>query len=139
MASPTDLTQHIQGLLDRRQEHAAAIESIDETLAKIAGVLSVNGRGRKPGRPRLGFGVASKSTGGTRRKRTRRKFAISGEQSILNFVKGESNPIGREVENHWSKEGRAGTAANLLSKLVKEKRLKRAPLKDERGSRYSLA
>jgi hypothetical protein len=30
-------------------------------------------------------------------------------------------------------------ATNLISKLVKEKRLKRTPLKDERGSRYSLA
>jgi hypothetical protein len=149
MASPTDLTQHIQGLLDRRQEHAAAIEAIDETLAKIAGVLSVNGRGRRPGRPRLGRppmglrlggkGLGGKGLGGFKRKRTRRKFAVSGEQSILNFVKSESNPIGREVEMHWAKEGRAGTAANLLSKLVKEKRLKRSPLKDQRGSRYSIA
>jgi len=31
------------------------------------------------------------------------------------------------------------TAANFLSKLVKEKKLKRTPLKDERGSRYSIA
>jgi hypothetical protein len=73
------------------------------------------------------------------RKRVRRKFAVSGEQVILNFVKGKSNPVGKEIEKHWSSEGRAGTAANLLSKLVKEKRLKRTPLKDERGSRYSLA
>jgi hypothetical protein len=72
-------------------------------------------------------------------KRVRRKFAVSGEQAILDFVKSKSNPIGREIEQHWSSEGRAGTAANLLSKLVKEKKLKRTPLKDERGSRYSLA
>lgn len=74
-----------------------------------------------------------------KRKRVRRKFAVSGEQLILNFVKSKSNPIGRDIEKHWSSEGRAGTAANLLSKLVKEKRLKRMRLKDERGSRYSLA
>ncbi len=73
-----------------------------------------------------------------RRKRVRRKFAVSGEQSILNFVKGKSNPIGKEIEKHWASEGRAGTAANLISKLVKEKRLKRMPLKEGRGSRYSL-
>jgi hypothetical protein len=72
-------------------------------------------------------------------KRVRRKFAVSGEQAILDFVKSKSNPMGREIEKHWSSEGRAGTAANLLSKLVKEKKLKRTPLKDERGSRYSLA
>jgi hypothetical protein len=47
--------------------------------------------------------------------------------------------MGREIEKHWTSEGRAVSAANLLSKLVKEKKLKRTPLKGERGSRYSLA
>jgi Zn-dependent oligopeptidase len=74
-----------------------------------------------------------------KRKRVRRKFGVSGEQSILNFVKSKSNPVGNEIEKHWSSEGRAGTAANLMSKLVKAKRLKRTRLKDERDSRYSLA
>jgi hypothetical protein len=74
-----------------------------------------------------------------KRKRSRRKFAVSGELSILNFVKSKSNPMGREIEKHWTSEGRAVSAANLLSKLVKEKKLKRTPLKGERGSRYSLA
>ena len=74
-----------------------------------------------------------------KQKRVRRKFAVSGEQSILDFVRSKSNPMGREIEKQWSSEGRAGAAANLLSKLVKEKKLKRTPLKDERGSRYSLA
>jgi hypothetical protein len=53
-------------------------------------------------------------------------------------VKSKSNPVGREIEKHWKSEGRAGVAANLISKLVKAKRLKRMPLKGERGSRYSL-
>src|SRR5580704_12917523 len=38
------------------------------------------------------------------RKRVRRKFAVSGEQVILNFVKGKSNPVGKEIEKHWSSE-----------------------------------
>jgi hypothetical protein len=74
-----------------------------------------------------------------KRKRVRRQFVVSGEQMILNFVKSKSNPIGKEIEKHWSSEGRAGAAATLISKLVKEKKLKRTPLKGERGSRYSLA
>jgi hypothetical protein len=77
--------------------------------------------------------------GKKRRKIARRKFAVSGEQMILDFVKTNSNPIGKEIEKHWFNEGRAGAAATLISKLVKEKKLKRTPLKDERGSRYSLA
>jgi hypothetical protein len=79
---------------------------------------------------------AAKKAG--KRKRGRRRFAVSGEQMILGFVKSKSNPIGGEIEKHWKSEGRAGTAANLLSKLVKEKKLKRTPLKEGRGSRYSL-
>ena len=73
-----------------------------------------------------------------KRERVRRKFAVSGEQSILNFVKSKSNPIGKDIQKHWAREGRAGAAANLISKLVKAKRLKRTPLNGERGSRYSL-
>jgi len=64
---------------------------------------------------------------------------VSGEQSILNFVKSRSNPVGKEIQKHWASEGRAGAAANLISKLVKAKMLKRTPLKGERGSRYSVA
>jgi hypothetical protein len=74
-----------------------------------------------------------------KRNRVRRKFAVSGEESILAFVKSKSNLIGRDIQKHWASEGRAGAAANLISKLVKAKKLKRTPLKDERGSRYSLA
>lgn len=78
------------------------------------------------------------ATGAGKHRRTRRSFAVSGEQSILNFVKAKSNPVGKEIQKQWASEGRAGAAANLISKLVKEKRLKRVPLKGERGSRYSL-
>ena len=74
-----------------------------------------------------------------KRERARRKFAVSGEESILAFVKSKSIPVGKDIERHWASEGRAGAAANLISKLVKAKRLKRTPLKDERGSRYSVA
>jgi hypothetical protein len=54
-------------------------------------------------------------------------------------VKRKNNPTGREIESHWKGEGRGGPAANTLSKLVKEKRLKRQPVEEGRGSRYSLS
>jgi hypothetical protein len=83
--------------------------------------------------------TATISNNRRKRKRIRRKFAVSGEQMILSFVKSKSNPIGKDIQKHWGSEGRAGAAANLISKLVKAKKLKRTPLKGERGSRYSLA
>lgn len=131
MPKQFDVTQRIQSLLESRQEHEAAITAIDKTLSRVAGLLTVNGRAIKT--------TAVKGLRAGKRKRVRRKFAVSGEQSILAFVKSRTNPVGREIEKHWASEGRAVTAANLLSKLVKEKKLKRTPLKGERGSRYSLA
>ena len=131
MPKQLDLTQRIDGLLERRQHHALPSHRLTRhcpccrraCLAMAAFIKLAAIKGLRVGK----------------RRRTRRKFAMSGEQSILAFVKSRSNPIGREIEKHWASEERAVTAANLLSKLVKEKKLKRTPLKNERGSRYSLA
>ena len=43
MPTQLDLTQRIEGLLERRHHHAAAIASIDETLSRVEGVLARNG------------------------------------------------------------------------------------------------
>jgi len=130
MARSTNLAKHVQSLLKQRQKYTAALDAINETLAEITNALSLNGESPSQ--------IAAPSTMG-KKKRTRRRFEISGEQMILNFVKNKSNPVGREIEKAWHSEGRSGAAANLISKLVKGKMLKRTPLKDERGSRYSLA
>ena len=54
------------------------------------------------------------------------------------FVKAHKNPKTKDVKKFWADEGRGGTADNALSKLVKEKKLKRIPLQGEPGSRYAL-
>jgi hypothetical protein len=131
MPKPSDLAHRIQSLVASREEYVAAIADIDETLSRVAGALNVNDTRRKY---KTAKGIRS-----GKRKRTRRKFAMSGEQSILAFVKSRSNPVGSDIQKNWDREGRAGAAANLMSKLVKAKQLKRTPLKDGRGSRYSLA
>ncbi|MCY2953578.1 MAG: hypothetical protein NTU53_16605 [Planctomycetota bacterium] len=71
--------------------------------------------------------------------RRRRRFAISGEESVLAFVKEQGKPTSQEIERQWTAEKRNGRAAKALSKLTKAKKLKRTPLKGERGSRYTLA
>jgi hypothetical protein len=73
-----------------------------------------------------------------RSRRRPRKFAISAEASVLAFVKLHKNPKTKDVKKHWADEGRGGTADNALSKLVKEKKLKRIPLQGEPGSKYAL-
>ena len=44
-----------------------------------------------------------------------------------------------KLKKLWASEGRRGTADNVLSHLVKDKKLKRVKLVGLRGSRYSLA
>lgn len=72
-------------------------------------------------------------------RRQRCKFAVSGEQSILAFIKLKRNPTNKLINANWTQEGRRGSAANLLSKLVKAKQLKRKPLGGKLGSEYSVA
>jgi hypothetical protein len=123
-----DIAKSIQSLLNDRQKHQSAIAMIDAALSRVEGLLQGNGAAVKVKAPKA-----------TRGRRTRRKFAVTGENMIVNFVKSKSSPMGREIEKQWKHEGRAGVAANLISKLVKAKMLKRVPLKDQRGSRYTLA
>ena len=134
----TDITQRIQQLLDERHKHAEAITSIDATLARVGAALTSNGQPHKPAaavvkQPAPAKPISAKPKG------KRQEFAVSGIQSILDFVKSKSSPKGGEIESQWQSEGRKGRAINLISKLVKDKKLKRIPLKDERGSRYTLA
>jgi hypothetical protein len=129
------LLARIQDLLEERQRHADAITAIDQTLAGVGAALGTGTGKRKPGRP-AGAATAALSP---KKRRRRRAFATTAEESVLGFIKAHKNPTGREIEAHWSQEGRGGPAANTLSKLVKEEKLKREPLKDQRGSRYLLA
>jgi hypothetical protein len=82
-------------------------------------------------------GVKSAPSSGRGGKRTRQRFETSGEDSIINFIRSNRNPTTQDVKKHWASEGRGGTADNALSKLVKERKIKRIPLVGERGSRYS--
>ena len=149
MRAPTkaaDLGTRVESLLRQRQEHMDAVAKIDSTVGEIEKLLSgtVNGRrrGRPPGRPRLEESGAGAATGAPRgRRRARRKrgsFEVTGEESIINFIKSNKNPTTQEVKKHWASEGRGGTADNALSKLVRDKKIKRIPLEGERGSRYAV-
>ena len=72
------------------------------------------------------------------KNRKRGKFAVSGDESILTFIKSTDKPNTADVNAHWTKEGRGGTADNTLSLLVKSGKLKRIVVEGERGSRYSV-
>jgi len=126
------LTSQIASLVKSRADHQAAIDDIDATLA---GIKSALGGGVAP--------TAKVYTGAKRGpkpkgKRKRGKFTMSGDESILSFIKSAGTPSTKDVNKHWKGEGRGGSADNALTKLVKLKKLKRIAVKGERGSKYSV-
>lgn len=140
----TEIKKLIAQLTAERQEAQDKIAEIDQVFASLGlgNVPSVTAapvrRGRKPG-PKPGRKAAS---AGAKKKTTGRRrgsFGISGEQSVLEFVTQAGTPSTREVNVHWTNEGRAGKADNALGKLVREGKLKRIQQKGERGSRYEVA
>ena len=140
-----DLSSRVDQLLQQRQQHLEAAEKLTATISQIEQLLGTAGgakrRGRPPGRPRLtDFGGAmSAAPRGPRRggRRKRQRFEISGEQSIINFIRSHKDATTQDIKKHWASEGRGGTADNALSKLVREKKIKRYPLDGQRGSRFS--
>jgi len=68
----------------------------------------------------------------------RGKFAISGEQLILDFVKAKGGATTEEIRKHWQAAGRKGKAENKLTDLVKSGQIKRNKVKGKIGSTYTL-
>jgi len=145
--STADLSSRIDQLIQQRQQHVEAAEQLTATIEQIASLLgtSLGGkrRGRPPGRPRLNpVGAApapAAATPGRRRgRRKRQRFEISGDESIINFIRSHKDATTQDIKKHWASEGRGGTADNALSKLVREKKIKRFPLDGQRGSRFAV-
>ena len=124
--SPDAVSHAIQKLLSDRQQHLDAVATIDATLQGVNAALK--GNGSPAGAP-----------AGKKRRRRRQRFEVSGDESVLAFIRQKKTPTSQEIEQRWKSEGRGGTAANVLSKLYKDKKVTRVPLKTGRGSRYSVA
>ena len=148
-ASPSSFVQEVKKWMAQKMKYETArdrfqrlIDEIDSAFHSIGGGASSTGKrrgrppgsGRRPGRPK--GSVSAKGRGRGRRKRG--SFSVSGEQSILAFVKKHGSPSTAEVNKHWHGEGRGGKADNALTKLVKQGALKRVKSKDARGSRYQV-
>ena len=122
----------IAQLIAKRSLYSKGLAEIDTLFAKYG--ITVNGSAA-PATPRKQTTTpASRST-----KRRRGQFAQTGNEFILSFVKSKNNPTTSEIDAAWRKSGRAGKVHNALGILVKDRRLKRTPVKDGRGSSYSVA
>jgi hypothetical protein len=133
----TDLPNRIQKLLEERRQHADALSRIDQILAGVSATL--NGGSVASATAKKPAAAQAPAPKGKKVSRGRSQFAMSAEESILAFVKQKKNPTSAEINQHILSEGRSSSANNALGKLVREKKLKRAPIAGQRGSRYSLS
>jgi len=144
-----EISKRIQILIDQRQQHADAFAAINQTLSAVGAALgTVSSKGqvqpaaaapkKRRGRP-PGVRSATPAPAPRKGRRSRGSYATTGEESVLAFIKINKKPTTSEIKAHWASESRLGTADNVLSKLFREKKVKRTPLgKGIRGSRYSV-
>ena len=138
------LTSLIAKLQAERQEHADAIAEIDATFERFGISHSApkrRGRPRKVATSKVSSQVGLAKHPKKRTRRGRRKFAVSGSDSVLTFVKnaGKKGTTTSEIVKHWKSEGRAGDGYTLLGQLVKAKQLKKEKIEGAKGSRYTVA
>jgi hypothetical protein len=138
--SPVGLAERINQLQAQRQEHAESIEQIDQALQQIQSLVDpLIGRRGAPVKTKtmpVSPAAAAPTRGGRRRKR--RKYELTAEESILKFVQERGDPSTGEIVEYWRSEGRGGKADNALTKLVADKKLNRETNTTGRGSRYTV-
>ncbi len=124
--SVRQLQSVVDKLRSQREAHENAIADIDAAFEQLGVSAPAAQRRGRPGR-------ASKTT-----RRKRRKFDVSGKESVLRYVQRapKTGRTGAEIERQWKSEGRSVSAYNALGELVREKKIKRQNIKGQRGSVY---
>jgi hypothetical protein len=118
-----DLAAKVRRLQTDRQYHARAIEEIDKVLREVQHLLT-----RLHPSPEAAYPP--------RPPRRYQKFDLTGEESVLAFVKSHGRPTTAEVNAHWQAEGRTSVANPILARLLRRGLLQRENDPTVRGSRY---
>jgi hypothetical protein len=131
MPRDVDIAGRIQKLVAEREHHARELARIDQVLDTIKAMLSGNGSDSAT--------PCTEAPVQRRGQRGRGAYGVTANESVLGFVREQKDPTSREIAAHWANEGRKGGVHNILSQLVKLKKVKRRSLEEGRGSRYELA
>jgi len=100
----------------------------------ITGKAAVR-KGKKVSKKSPKAGVKKAATPKVRRKR--KKYVQTAEQLVLGLVQGKG-ATSAEINRAWRDGGRTGRADNTLNKMLKDGKVKRTPLKGQKGSTYTL-
>jgi hypothetical protein len=131
MTAAATLTKLITDLRNQRQVHAAALAEIDATFAEL---------GIAPERPAALTKPAAAEPAAPKGKRRRKRgvFKENADQFILGLLKGKSMTTS-QVNAAWKEAGRGGSADHALGNLIKAGQIKKAKVKNGKGSSYGLA
>jgi hypothetical protein len=136
----SDLADKIRQLQADRQQHAQAISEIDQVLHRVEKALTE----LKAMTSRTPTGHAQPHAPAApditqRPRRHYQKFELTGEESVLDFIRREGHPTTAEINNNWHAQGRTGVANPILARLLKRGLLERESDPTVRGSRYRLS
>jgi len=131
VSSFTSLEKSLNKLTAERKVHADALARINALFEKF-GICTCTceeapAEAASPTKP-------AKVT----KSRKRRHFAQTAEEFVLSLL-GNKSMVTGDVNDAWVLSGRLGKADNTLSILTKKKLVKRVPLKEGRGSTYTVA
>jgi hypothetical protein len=119
------LEAKIRQLQKERARHVRAIDEIDKVLRRVDYVLT-------------GFELPSADSKVWTQRRYQ-KLELTGEQSVIEFVRTHDNPSTAQVNAHWKAQGRPGMANPIIARLLKRGVLRREDDPSVRGSRYRLS
>ena len=109
--------------------------------AQKAKWLAIRGLGKREAMQRLGMAepkAAPNAKSAPRRTAKRGQFKQTADEMILSLLKGRRVLTTSQLAAAWKKSGRGGKVDNVLSKMVKAKKLKRKPLGGRMGSEYRV-
>jgi len=118
-----------------RQRHLDAAAEIEKVFSNLG--FSLNGA-VKVSVPRSTSRKKSVSAAPAVHRRKRKNYSQTGGEFILGLIKAKPL-VSAQITAAWRKAGRGGKPENTLGKLVADKKIKRQPVKDGRGSLYSPA
>jgi hypothetical protein len=133
----SDLAEKIRQLQVDRQQHAQAINEIDQVLGRVEKALTE--LKAMTTRSSGHIAMTAPDHDAQRPRRHYQKFELTGEESVLDFIRREGHPTTAEINNNWHAQGRTGVANPILARLLKRGLLERENDPTVRGSRYRLS
>jgi len=122
LETPRDLGAKIRQLQEKRARHVKAIAEIDKVLWQI----------------RHALGDVEPTDADEQLRRRYQKYELTGEESVIEFVRIQINPSTAQVNANWKGQGRPGVVNPILARLIKSGMLRREDDPSVRGSRYRL-